>query len=105
MSVDTIPPVDLLEALSQSLCVWYNYVENVGFIPWDGPSLCISPRVVSVFCWIVCLVVVTFILLVAIDLFALNQANLSHPCAHPTNWAHFKTRQLQHPREGGPGPN
>ena len=33
------------------------------------------------------------------------QATLSHLYAHPTNGAQFHTLHLQHPREGGPGPN
>ena len=33
----------------------------------------------------------------------LNEATLSHPCAHTTNRAQHHRQQFQHPRQGGPG--
>ena len=74
MSVDTIPPADLPEALPWSLCVWDNYVSNTGFISW-GRLLCVF----SLGLWVpsvgVFLVVDTVILSVAIDVFTLNLVN------------------------------
>ena len=75
MSVDTIPPLDLLEALSYSLGVWHNYVANAGFVPGGGPSLTTSTRVLGASRWGVFLVVITIILSVTFNVLALNLLN------------------------------